>query len=139
MLKSCRYCGRIHDSKFDCGMKPKKRKKSFTTKDRFRSTSAWQDKREHIRQRDNNLCQFCIRKLYFTEGVDKQFQYNDLSVHHAIPMEEDYSKRLDDNNLITTCSKHHEMAEDGRIPLDVVLRVIKEQEEKKTVNLGIKG
>jgi len=25
MLKSCKYCGRIHDSKFDCGRKPKKK------------------------------------------------------------------------------------------------------------------
>lgn len=24
MLKSCRYCGRIHDSAYDCGKKPQR-------------------------------------------------------------------------------------------------------------------
>ena len=27
MLKSCKYCGRIHDSQYDCGRKPQPQKK----------------------------------------------------------------------------------------------------------------
>jgi predicted restriction endonuclease len=50
-----------------------------------------------------------------------------LEVHHAVPLETDYDKRLDDDNLITLCERHHEMAERGDIPLDVIRRIISEQ------------
>ena len=66
MLRSCKYCGRIHDSKFDCGMKPKREKK-ITDKDKFRWSTEWKNKREEIRERDNNLCQICIRELFETK------------------------------------------------------------------------
>lgn len=127
MLKSCKYCMRIHDSKFDCGKKPI-RKKQFNNKNSFRSTNAWNKKRNEIRDRDNNLCQACIRKL---DDTVNQYTFNDLSVHHAISLEDDFSKRLDDDNLITLCEHHHEMAECGEIPRQVVLDIIKEQESKR--------
>lgn len=126
MLKSCKYCMRIHDSKYDCGRKPK-RKKQFNNKNSFRSTNAWAKKRNNIRDRDNNLCQVCIRKLYDTIN---QYTFNDLEVHHAIPLEEDFEKRLDDDNLITLCERHHEMAERGEIPYKVIKGIIDEQESK---------
>lgn len=126
MLKSCKYCGCIHDSKFDCGRRPTSRKK-MTYIDRFRSSRRWREKREQIRQRDKSLCQICIRKLY---GYDRQYNYENLSVHHAIPIETDYDKRLDDDNLLTVCGMHHEMAECREIPYEVVKKIIDEQEEK---------
>lgn len=126
MLKSCKYCGRIHDNKHDCGKKPQ-RKKQFNNKNKFRSTNAWNKKRNEIRDRDNNLCQVCIRKLYDTK---QQYTYNGLEVHHAESLEDNFDKRLDDDNLITLCEQHHEMAEKGIIPLEVVLLIIKEQESK---------
>lgn len=92
MLKSCKYCGRIHDSQYDCGRKPQPQKK-ITYIDRFRSSRKWREKREQIRRRDKNLCQVCIRNLY---GTDRQYNYENLSVHHAIPIETDYDRRLDD-------------------------------------------
>lgn len=125
MLKSCQYCGRIHDSKYDCGKRPQRRK-NITYIDRFRSSRRWRDKREQIRCRDKNLCQICIRNLY---GTDIQYNYHNLSVHHAIPIETDYDKRLDDDNLLTVCDVHHVMAEAGQIPYDVIKRIIDEQEE----------
>jgi len=124
MLKSCKYCGKIHDSKHDCGKKPQ-RKKQKNDKDRFRSTAAWQRKGNEIRQRDSHLCQVCIRKLYDTHN---QYTYNDLQVHHGIPLEEDFDRRLDNDILLTICERHHEMAESGEIPLAVVLMIIQEQE-----------
>lgn len=124
MLKSCTYCGRVHDNKLDCGKRPRRRKN--TDIDKFRSTQAWQKKREEIRQRDKNLCQICIRKLYNTLN---QFTYEDLSVHHAIPLDEDFTKRLDNDNLLTVCGYHHEMAERGAIPRAVILSIITEQEK----------
>lgn len=127
MLKSCSYCGRIHDSKFDCGKKPV-RKKQGNDKDKFRWTQAWQKKREEIKERDSYLCQVCIRKLYDTVN---QYNYNDLEVHHAITLEEDFDKRLDNDILLTMCERHHEMAERGEIPREVILKIIKEQERKQ--------
>ena len=126
MLKSCKFCMRIHDSKYDCGKKPV-RKKQGNNKDKFRWTQAWQHKREEIKQRDSYLCQVCIRKLYDTK---QQYNYDDLEVHHAVPLEEDFDKRLDNDILLTICGTHHEKAENGEIPRDVILTIIREQESK---------
>lgn len=127
MLKSCKYCLRIHDSRVDCGKKPK-RTKQGNEKDRFRSTQAWQKKRVEIKERDKYLCQICIRKLYNTMN---QYTYINLEVHHAVPLEEDFEKRLDNDYLLTICETHHEMAESGEIPRAVILSIIKEQEAKQ--------
>ncbi len=126
MLRSCKHCGRIHDTKADCGKKPK-RVKEVTNKDKFRWTKTWQDKREEIKDRDLRLCQICIRKLYNT--VD-QYTYDGLQVHHAIPLEEDFERRLDNDILLTMCGCHHEMAESGEIPRKVILEIIQEQESR---------
>lgn len=123
MLKSCQYCQRIHDSKYDCHMKPVK-KNNRTEYDRFRYTSAWQQKREEIKERDRYLCQICIRNLY---GTTRMFNSNDLSVHHANKLNDAYEQRLDNNNLLTLCEKHHKMADDGAIPKAQILSIIHEQ------------
>lgn len=52
-------------------------------------------------------------------------------MHHAIPINQDWEKRLDDENLITLCAMHHEMSEDGEIPVAEILEIITEQEEKR--------
>lgn len=127
MLKSCQYCGRIHDSKYDCGKKPKRIIKKNTEAYRFRSTTAWQLKRKEIKERDSFVCQICLRNLYEPE---RRFETDNLSVHHAIPIEVGWDKRLDNDNLLTCCDKHHEMMEDGRIPYEVAKKIIDEQEEK---------
>ena len=127
MLSSCRYCNRIHDTKLDCGKKPKAVKN--TEQKKFRSTAAWTQKSIEIKQRDVFLCQICIRKLYDTVT---QYNYSNLSVHHAIPIGQDESKRLLNSNLITICDYHHEMAESGRIGLVEILTIIREQERKGT-------
>ncbi|WP_312371838.1 HNH endonuclease [Lachnoclostridium sp.] len=127
MLKSCKYCMRIHDSKYDCGKKPQ-RKKQGNDKDKFRWTSTWQKKRDEIKERDLYLCQACIRNL---KGTLNRYTYFNLSVHHAISLEDDFEKRLDNDNLITLCELHHEMAERGDISLDIILNIIREKEEKQ--------
>lgn len=125
MLKSCQYCGRIHDSKHNCGKRPQNIKK-ITYIDRFRSSRKWREKREQVRQRDHNLCQICIRGLH---NADRKYNYQNLSVHHAIPLESDYDRRLDTDNLLTVCGMHHEMCESGEIPYETVKKIIDEQEE----------
>lgn len=126
MLKSCQYCGKIHDSKYVCSKKPQ-RKKQTTEADRFRWTSSWQKKREEIKKRDLYLCQICIREKYNTI-----YKYNteELEVHHNIPINKDYDKRLDNNNLLTVCHSHHEMCEAGKITQKEVQEIIDEQESK---------
>lgn len=133
MLKSCQYCGRIHDAKFDCGKRPVRKRPvrkrvKYSDADRFRSTQAWTNKAIKIKQRDNYLCQLCIRLL---PGTMQRYNSNNLSVHHAIPIDADWSKRLDGENLITTCGTHHKMMETGTIPYDTVREIIGEQEKKR--------
>jgi hypothetical protein len=125
-LKSCKYCGKIHSG--ICEEKPQNNRKKGTNADRFRWTKDWQTKRDDIRERDNQLCQVCIRKLY---GTLNQFTYDDLSVHHIEPLHERWDRRMDDYNLITVCLYHHEMAERGEIPRSVLLAIVNDQEDKR--------
>lgn len=126
MLKSCSYCGMIHDKKDICPKKPK-RVKEVDRVHRFRTLQVWIKKRNHIRERDNHLCQVCIRKLYNTFN---QYTYDDLQIHHIVDLREDWDRRLDDNNLIALCRQHHEAAEKREIPREVLHSIAREQNEK---------
>ncbi len=109
MLKTCSICGNIHDINKICHRNNSKKK---TKSNQFRTTYAWKRKSISIRKRDNYICRVCFSGKYDT---DYKYNYKQLSVHHIIPLEEDYSKRLDSNNLITLCDFHHKMAEQGLI------------------------
>ena len=123
MLKTCKYCGIVPYNHI-CPHRTKA-KKEITEADKFRWTKAWQKKREEIKKRDLFLCQICIRELYNTTT---KYNSKNLSVHHNVPLAEDYNKRLDNNNLITLCSIHHEMCENNEIDREEVQRIINEQE-----------
>ncbi|MBQ9091757.1 MAG: HNH endonuclease, partial [Anaerotignum sp.] len=69
----------------------------------------------------------CIRGLY---DPKKKFETERLEVHHIVPLKSDYNLRLEDENLITLCEKHHEMAEAGLIPANLLKRIAKEQTER---------
>lgn len=133
MLRSCQYCHKIHDSKIDCGMKPQKSNRR-SEQDRFRYTSAWQQKRDEIKERDRYLCQICKRNLYDTV---RQYNSEYLSVHHATKLNENYEQRLDDNNLLTLCERHHKMADEGTIPKELILSVIQEQQKHPPGGAGL--
>lgn len=120
MLKSCKYCLRIHDSKFDCGKKPKRYKESNEI-NRFRWSRRWRNKSLSIRERDNYLCQVCLLKQYETFN---QYNTEQLEVHHIIPLHENFDLRLDDENLITLCARHHKMAENNTIPRNFLKELI---------------
>ena len=64
-------------------------------------------KRNQIKKRDKYLCQLCLK--------DNIYTYDNLQVHHIIPLAKDYNKKLDSDNLITLCRMHHEQAEKGII------------------------
>lgn len=116
MLKSCKYCMRIHDSKFDCGKKPK-RKKPANEINKFRWSRQWREKRNQIIERDKYLCQMSLRE------DPSRYVYTNLEVHHIIPIEEDWDKRLDDDNLITLSEEYHEKAERGEIPKETLIEI----------------
>lgn len=129
MKRSCPYCGRIHPTGYCCPRKPKpKRCGGDTQADKFRSSGIWQRKRVQIRERDNHLCQVCLRRIYNTIG--RHYNFKDISVHHIEPLDERYDLRLDAGNLITLCAYHHSMAEDGLIPKGILLGIAQEQNAK---------
>jgi 5-methylcytosine-specific restriction endonuclease McrA len=106
MLKSCKYCGRIHDSKYDCGKKPKPIYKR-TESEQGRYTTAWHKKSIEIKERSQYLCAVCRDKGIYT--------YDDLEVHHIEPLREHPDLLLEDSNLICLCERCHEKAERGKI------------------------
>ena len=123
MLKSCYYCGRVHPEGYDCPSKPKQIRKQYDTKQvQFRATTAWRAKRKQIQERDRYLCQACLHEL---PGTVHKYNSNKLSVHHIIPLDEDYSRRLDEDNLITLCAGHHSQADAGIIDKQTLFEVAK--------------
>lgn len=131
MLKSCHYCGRVHDSKYICEQKDvawkKRQKKKDSRITQFRGSVDWKSKREEIRRRDRQVCQVCIRGLY---KPLRKYETEGLSVHHIKPIASYWDNRLDNEYLITLCEKHHEMAEAGEIPEEELIRIVKEQEDE---------
>ena len=105
MLRACKWCGRVHDG--ECPSRPKRVKYNSSEAERIRNTSRWRRKREQIRQRDKYLCRWCL-----TQG---RLTYTDLEVHHIVPINVDPDLALDDDNLITLCSRCHELAERGEL------------------------
>lgn len=126
MLKTCVYCGRIHDASMNCpnkaaSLKKQEEKKDGARKsrdekaDRFRHSGDWKRTREHVLHRDRRLCLCCLAGM---EGTQTKYETRALSVHHITPLKEDYSLRTDETNLVTLCAYHHERCEEGAISRD---------------------
>lgn len=126
MKKSCKYCGRYHDVKFDCGHKPIRYKK-LNNADKFRKTNAWRKKSLEIRSRDKGLCQLCLRNLYNTT---QQYTFDTLEVHHIIKLEVDMARSLDNDWLLSLCKYHHTMADNYEIPQSELHEIAKLQEKQ---------
>lgn len=124
MLKSCPYCGKIHDRSYVCPKKPIRQKRT-TGQSKFRSSWAWTKKAQAIKKRDGFLCQVCLRGLYEPE---RKYESAGLEVHHIETVASCYDKRLDSSNLITLCERHHKLADAGRIPVEELQRIAMEQE-----------
>lgn len=129
MLKSCSYCGRVHDSRLSCPAK-KAAKGAYeknTLASKTRSLSRWQKTRAYIRRRDHDVCQLCVRNY---AGTLRPYETEDLSVHHITKIEDDASKAFDEYNLITLCRKHHEMADEGMISRAELIEIAIENSKK---------
>lgn len=124
MLKSCRYCGRVHDPHTVCPKKPVIKYSSNRHRSEagdLRHTNTWNKKSIEIRQRDKYLCRVCL-----SQGV---LTTHDLSVHHIDSIKERPDLWLDNDNLITVCRVHHEEAESGLIDKET-LRMMAATEAK---------
>lgn len=113
-LISCSKCGRIHPYG-ECPLGGKRSGTGSghpTIESKFRSSNKWTQKSRSIRERDHWLCQACLHDL---DGQGTRYTTSALEVHHIISIEEDYSLRLDESNLITLCRQHHEEAEQGKL------------------------
>lgn len=120
---TCSRCGVVQRGHVCPYRKPKYKPKDSKAS-KFRSTMAWTRKRDEIRQRDRNLCQVCMNNIYSTVLT---YNFNKIEVHHIIPVEQDYNKRLDNDNLICLCAYHHKMAERGDIPAEELISLIKDR------------
>ncbi len=109
MLKSCKYCGRIHDSRVDCGQKPKPRprEKEQTEITKLRTCRRFDKVRKRVNERDRHLCRLCL--------LEKRLTTKKLETHHIDPLCEAPERAYDESNLITLCTHHHKAADAGKI------------------------
>jgi hypothetical protein len=56
-----------------------------------------------------------------------KYIYTDLEVHHIESIEENWDKRLDDDNLITLSEDYHEKAERGEISKELLKQIVRER------------
>ena len=117
---TCSRCGIVKRGHI-CSKKQGRKREKDSKADRFRKTKAWTNKSIEIRQRDRYLCQCCLHNLYDTI---EWLNYKTVEVHHITPINEDYNRRLDNDNLISLCSYHHKMADKGQIPREVLYDLV---------------
>lgn len=131
MLKSCPYCGRIHDSRMICAAKHAaiagRQHKRGTQEDKVHSSYRWTQLSRSIRDRDHYMCQACLHSL---DGKGSRITSDGLEVHHIIPIDEAWDLRSDRENLITLCRYHHEQAECGKISRKSLKEIAKQNEDK---------
>lgn len=145
MKKSCVYCGKVHEISDICRDKrkvidatAKVRKENGTSRRCYKDVNSkeyklynskkWKLKRNEIVKRDLYLCQSCLHIMVDEYGLHT-LNGNDLEVHHIAPLKQDWDKRLDSYNLITLCRHCHRMAEDDDISADVLLEIVRKNEE----------
>lgn len=69
----------------------------------FYKSTKWKVKRERILKRDDYMCKECKRYGKTTGAT---------TVHHIYPLEERPEIKLNNNNLISLCSKCHDKMHD---------------------------
>ena len=126
MLKTCKMCGVVQEGHI-CPHRKSRQKNSDRQSDKFRNTAVWQRKREEISIRDRHLCQVCLRNLYNTINF---INHKSVEVHHITTINDDYNRRLDNDNLISLCSYHHKMADKGMIPKEELYSIVREIEDE---------
>lgn len=118
---TCSRCGVVKRGEHKCPFKTYKKREKDSKADKFRKSKGWTNKSIEIRQRDRYLCRVCEANIFNTI---RQYNSSTLEVHHIVPINEDYNKRFDNDNLITLCKYHHKLAEDNHIPREKLQELI---------------
>ena len=133
MLKSCVYCGMIHDKKYVCiqervtnEQRAKQREKRDTEQVKIRNSNKWKIKTRYIKSRDKYMCQACLNGIGYLEG--RRITTKNLQVHHIIPLKADRNEAFNNENLITLCEQCHELAEQGKIPRKKLVEIAQKAE-----------
>lgn len=116
MLKKICRCGKIipyndkscNECKVNMELERKQNIKYYkkTTYERddkynkFYKSKEWEVSREVAIVRDNALCQDCLKNNKIVAFY---------TVHHIVPIKEDWSRRLDISNLICLCESCHQI------------------------------
>lgn len=122
MYKTCSRCGKMHKLGARCYANTRNYYQADPKVREFRNSAEWKRKTEEIRTRDKQLCQVCLSRNIFN--------YKNLSVHHITPLQEDWTRRLDNENLITVCETCHRDCESGKIKRETQFKLIQEQPEE---------
>lgn len=108
IYRRCGSCGRkiIKGDKCEC---TKVRVRDYNKKVRYNKDNIeyskfydspyWKRMSKYIRIKYNGLCLYCLIKYEIEALADV--------VHHIIELKEDYSKRLEEDNLLTLCHSCH--------------------------------
>ncbi len=96
---SKKYC-EICEAKVNNRHKEYKRYRTDDKEQHFYSDSVWIRKRNKIKFIDNGYCLACLDK-HDIKSMD--------TVHHIVELKEDWSKRLEDDNLISLCESCHQV------------------------------
>jgi len=119
-LKSCPYCGRIHDTRYDCGKKPTRQYKR-SAEEAGRYTGKWQKKAKAVKEDCHYLCEYCLEHGTLT--------YSGLEVHHIIKLRDRPDLLLDDDNLVCLCKEHHRMADRGEIAPELLKEIAEKRDQ----------
>ena len=123
MYKSCSKCGKIHSTKYKCNSI----KRIYTTdinERKLRNTYKWQKKSRQIRDESNYLCDVCRDK-----GI---YNYNNIEVHHITKLKDDPNSLLDDDNLICLCQEHHKQADNGKLNINYLRKLVHDKQKRVT-------
>ena len=104
IYKACSRCGKFHPHGYVC---TKGKKFNGGAERKLRHLNAWAIKSAEIRERANNLCEYCRSK--------GRYNYQDLEVHHIEKLREHPELLLEDSNLVCLCHTCHKMADNGEI------------------------
>ena len=120
MLKACKYCGRVHDSSFDCGRRPRRTKFKRSEAELPRYSAAMNAKSREIKERQRFLCPLCLRV--------GDLRPKRLETHHIQKLRLHPELMLDDGNLIALCEVHHELAERGDVSAEALRQLAAERD-----------
>lgn len=124
MKKFCLRCGRLLNDGEQCSCRSDvKREKKFYPTNNFYSSRGWRSVSNYIRVRDFNMdrLQLYFSKYKPTNEIEKRiYEFvvdvngvprlpnGRLVVHHVVELEDDWSRRFDETNLLTLEFHVHE-------------------------------